>query len=42
MVARLKSLPEKEQRDRLYLERRVERAFFEAGKALPNVSRCSP
>ncbi|ODG98033.1 hypothetical protein A4S05_01035 [Nostoc sp. KVJ20] len=27
-------LTEEEQRDRLYLERRVERAFFEAGKAL--------
>ncbi len=27
-------LTEEEQRDRLHLERRVERAFFEAGKAL--------
>ncbi len=27
-------LREEEQRDRLHLERRVERAFFEAGKAL--------
>jgi hypothetical protein len=27
-------LTEQEQRDRLHLERRVERAFFEAGKAL--------
>lgn len=27
-------LTEEEQRDRLHLERKVERAFFEAGKAL--------
>ncbi|MCW5317073.1 hypothetical protein GTQ43_25630 [Nostoc sp. KVJ3] len=43
-------LTEEEQSDRLYLERRVERAVFEAGKALAqlrdrslkNVNRCSP
>jgi hypothetical protein len=30
----VEELSEAEQRDRLHLERRVERAFFEAGKAL--------
>ncbi|MHC5747860.1 MAG: hypothetical protein ACYTXT_39610 [Nostoc sp.] len=33
-AAEVEELPETEQRDRLHLERRVERAFFEAGKAL--------
>ncbi|WP_242040320.1 hypothetical protein [Anabaena subtropica] len=37
-------LSEEEERDRLHLERKVERAFFEARKALsaclPSVSRC--
>ncbi|QFS51028.1 hypothetical protein GXM_08522 [Nostoc sphaeroides CCNUC1] len=39
-------LTEEEQRDRLQLERRVERAFFEAGKALTELRDrrlyCSP
>ncbi len=33
-VVEVPELSEEEQRDRLHLERRVERAFFEAGKAL--------
>ncbi|MBC1220967.1 hypothetical protein GNF10_29965 [Nostoc sp. UCD121] len=33
-AAEVEELSETEQRDRLHLERRVERAFFEAGKAL--------
>ncbi|MHC5855368.1 MAG: hypothetical protein ACYTXO_36810, partial [Nostoc sp.] len=33
-AAEVEELSETEERDRLHLERRVERAFFEAGKAL--------
>jgi hypothetical protein len=33
-------LTEDEQRDRLFLERKVERAFFEAGKALAELRDC--